>query len=165
MWCIQSNQVEEQATKPVVYAACFLLMTPGLVWILTWTVYWYMIYFEMSDWWGLPLVLFVLTDGEREDLWWSALSGHWLSCIGCCQYLLNMKYRMSGLLFLQLSSALGCFRPVTSFISYLHATLKITIWGVLGLVSGSLCGVWGRGWTTCLFCDDPIGWPDNGLKL
>ena len=38
--------------------------------------------------------LFVLYDGERDDLWRLALSGHWLSCTGCYQYLLNMKYLM-----------------------------------------------------------------------
>ena len=32
---------------------------------------------------------------------------HWLCCTGCCQFLLNMKCMMYGLLFLQLSTSLG----------------------------------------------------------
>ena len=34
-------------------------------------------------------VLGCLTDEERADIWWSALSRHWLSCTGCCQYFRN----------------------------------------------------------------------------
>ena len=30
---------------------------------------WYMIYFYKSDWWGVPLVSFVLTDGGSHGLW------------------------------------------------------------------------------------------------
>ena len=64
----------------------------------------------------VPLVLFVLTDGERDGLWWPALPGHWLSFTGFCQYLLYMKCLMYGLLFLQLSTSLGCFHPRTFFL-------------------------------------------------
>ena len=59
--------------------------------------------------------LFVLTDGERDGLWWPTTSGHWLFCTGCCKYLRNMKFLMFGLLFLQLSISLGCFHPWTFF--------------------------------------------------
>ena len=38
--------------------------------------------FICLDWWA---------DGERDGLWWPVLSGHWLSCTGCCRYLINMK--------------------------------------------------------------------------
>ena len=44
-----------------------------------------------SSWLGVPLVLFVLTDGERDGLWWPALPWHWLSCTGFPQYLLNVN--------------------------------------------------------------------------
>ena len=80
-------------------------MTSGLGWILKRTVHWYRIYF--SGWWSVPLVFICMTDGERDGLWWSALSGHWLFCTGCCQYLLNVKCLIYGLLFLQLSTSLS----------------------------------------------------------
>ena len=59
----------------------------------------------LKVWWGVPLVL---TDGERDSLWWP-VSGRWLPCTGWCQYLLNMKCVMYGLLILQLSTSLRCF--------------------------------------------------------
>ena len=65
---------------------------------------------------GCATCLFVLTDGERDGLWWPVLSGHWLSCTGCYQYLLNMKWLMYWLPFLQLSTSLGCFLPRTFFL-------------------------------------------------
>ena len=80
-------------------------------WILTCTLYWCMIYFLKSDWWGVPIVSFLLIDGERGGLCWLVLSWHWLLFTRCCQYLLNMKCLLYGLLFLQLSSSLDCFRP------------------------------------------------------
>ena len=54
--------------------------------------------------------------GERDALWWPAISGHWLPCTGWCHHLLNMKCLMYGLLFLQMSTSLGCFRPRTFFL-------------------------------------------------
>ena len=78
-----------------------------------WPLDWFGYLHELSDWWGVPLVLFVLTDGERDGLCWPALSGHWLSCTECCQYLLNMKYLMHELLFLQLFTSQRCFHPRT----------------------------------------------------
>ena len=68
-------------------------------WPLYWFGYWNELYIEIwftfmiYDCWDLPRVLFVLTDG----LWWPALSGHWLSYTGCCQYLFDMKCLMYGL--------------------------------------------------------------------
>ena len=56
-----------------------------------------------------------LTDGERHDLRWPALSGHWLSCTECWLYLLRMKLLMYGTLFLHISTSLGCFCPQTIF--------------------------------------------------
>ena len=109
-------------------------------------------YLHKSDWWGVPLVLFIFTDRDRDGLWWPALSGHWLSCTGCCQYLLNTKYLMYGPLLLQfvhlprtffLKNGLGYF-PWTSFVSHLHTILRI--------ISRSVSG----GWTTCLLCNGPI---------
>ena len=39
---------------------------------------------------------------------------------------------------------------------YLHAILRIISRGVSGLATDSPCGVWGRGWTTCLLYDSPL---------
>ena len=39
---------------------------------------------------------------------------------------------------------------------YLHAILRIISRGVSGLATDSPCGVWGRGWTTCLLHDSPL---------
>ena len=59
--------------------------------------------FICIDWWGKgwPIV----TSPFRQAL----------SYTGCCQYLLNMNCLMHGLLFLQLSTSLGCFCPPTFF--------------------------------------------------
>ena len=40
--------------------------------------------------------------------------------------------------------------------SRLHAILRIISRGVSGLATDSPCGVWGRGWTTCLLHDIPF---------
>ena len=76
-----------------------------------------MIYFKKSDWWGMGCATcFICIDWwGKGGLRWPALSGHWLSCTGRCQYLLNMKCLMYGLLFLQLCTSLGCFGPRTFF--------------------------------------------------
>ena len=39
---------------------------------------------------------------------------------------------------------------------HLHAILRIITGGVSGLATDSPCGVWGRGWTTCLLHDSPL---------
>ena len=39
---------------------------------------------------------------------------------------------------------------------HLHAILRIISRGVSGLATDSPCGVWGRGWTTCLLHDSPF---------
>ena len=39
---------------------------------------------------------------------------------------------------------------------HLHAILRIISRGVSGLATDSPCGVWGRGWTTCLLHDSPL---------
>ena len=40
--------------------------------------------------------------------------------------------------------------------SYLYAIPRIISRGVSGLATDSPCGVWGRGWTTCLLHDSPL---------
>ena len=40
--------------------------------------------------------------------------------------------------------------------THLHAILRIISRGVSGLATDSPCGVWGRGWTTCLLHDSPL---------
>ena len=39
---------------------------------------------------------------------------------------------------------------------HLHAILRIISSGVSGLATDSPCGVWARGWTTCLLHDSPL---------
>ena len=39
---------------------------------------------------------------------------------------------------------------------HLHAILKVISRGVSCLATDSPCGVWGRGWTTCLLHDSPL---------
>ena len=39
---------------------------------------------------------------------------------------------------------------------HLHAILRIISRSVSGLATDSSCGVWGRGWTTCLLHDSPL---------
>ena len=39
---------------------------------------------------------------------------------------------------------------------HLHAILRIISRGVSGLATDSPCGVWGRGWNTCLLHDSPL---------
>ena len=39
---------------------------------------------------------------------------------------------------------------------HLHAILRIISRGVSGLATDSHCGVYGRGWTTCLLHDNPL---------
>ena len=39
---------------------------------------------------------------------------------------------------------------------HLHAVLRMISRGVSGLAADSPCGVWGRGWTTCLLHDSPL---------
>ena len=39
---------------------------------------------------------------------------------------------------------------------YLHAIIRIISRGVSSLATDSPCGVWGRGWTTCLLHDSPL---------
>ena len=77
-------------------------------------------------------------------------------------------FRMNGILFLHLSTSIGCFCPQTffsispwgmlrwtSFITNLHTDLKI-IRGIPGLATDSPCGIWGRGWATYLLNGDPL---------
>ena len=100
---------------------------------------------------------YVSADGGRDGL----------SYTGCWQYLLVMYWLMFGMLFLFINTSLGyvfvhglCFSnnglnklPLTS---YLHAILRIISRGVSCLATDSPCGVWGRGWTTCLLHYSPL---------
>ena len=90
-------------------------------------------------------------------------------CTGCWQYLPSMKWLMYGILFLRLSTSLGCFCPQTffsqngldklvktSFMSDLYTKLRIISRSVPGLVTDSPCSVWGFKQTSCLLCDGPL---------
>ena len=73
---------------------------------------------------------------------------------------------MFWILFLHLSTSLGCFCPRTiSHISDLHNKLRILSRSVSGFITGSPCCVWGRRWTTCVLYDDPFSglyfWNDS----
>ena len=94
----------------------FIPMTSGLVGILTRIVHWYMIYIQISDWWGVPLVFMYIQMSNWWEKGWTMVVcpfRDWLSCTGCCQYLLNMKCLIYGLLFLHVSTSWGCFFPRT----------------------------------------------------
>ena len=75
-----------------------------------------------------------------------------------------MYWLVFGMLFLFLTTSLGCFCPRTllfglnklPWTSYLHAILRIISRGVSGLATGSPCGVWGREWTTSLLQYSPL---------
>ena len=109
---------------------------------------------------------YVSADGERDGLWWSALPGHWLSytgcwqsllvmywllCLGCCFYFNHLpRMFLSTDLAFRITDWTCCHGP------HLHAILRIISRGVSGLATDSPCGIWGRGWTTCLLHDSPL---------
>ena len=106
----------------------------------------------------LPLVSFVLSDGERNGLWWPALSWHWFSCTGCYQHLFNMKFFNVWTTVVTIVNLSRMFPP-TDFLfvkriglvsmdlilSYLHTILRIICRDVSCLTTDYPCGVWGRG--------------------
>ena len=110
---------------------------------------------------------YVSADGERDGLWWPALPRLWLSytgcwqpllvmywllCLGCCFYF-NQLPRM----FLSTDFAFRITDWTCCHGPHLHAihVLRINSRGVSGLATDSPCGVWVRGWTTCLLHNSP----------
>ena len=80
----------------------------------------------------------------------------------CRQYLLNMKCQIYGLLFLQLSTSLEWFHPLTFVLKnrigldsmdipdiIFTNLLRIIMRSVSGSATDSPCTVCGCGWTTC----------------
>ena len=124
----------------------------------------------MSKLWCMRFVHIFLTDVGSDCLQWPAQSGNWLFCTGYWLYKLSMKWLMCWTLFLHISNSLGCFWPRTIFTKKdvldklprtsstwdLRTILKINSREVPGLATDSPCGVWGRGWTTCLLYDGPL---------
>ena len=107
-----------------------------------------------------------LIDGGWDGLLCNALSGHWLSCTWCWQYLPNMKLLTYGIQFLHPSASVGCFCPFLyekRFVQvtmetplyqiYLHTKLRIIDRNVPGLATDCPCRVWDRGWTICVLYD------------
>ena len=75
----------------------------------------------------------------------------YLLCLGCCFYF-NHLPRM----FLSTDFAFWITDWTCCPGPHLHAILRIISRGVSGLATDSPCGVWGRGWTTCLLHDSPL---------
>ena len=73
-------------------------------------------------------------------------------CLGCCFYFRPPPWNVfvHGLCF---SNGELNGLPWTS---WLHAMLGMGGGDVSGLATDSPCGVWGRGWTTCLLRDRPL---------
>ena len=109
---------------------------------------------------------YVSAEGGRDGLWWPALPGHWLSytgcwlsllimywllCLGCCFYFNHLpRMFLSTDFAFRITNWTCCHGP------HLHAILRIISRGVSGLATDSPCGVWSRGWTTCLLHDSPL---------
>ena len=135
----------------------------GLFLILIRIVRLYMIYIWISLWCGLSFVYRCPTNWGR----WPALSVQWLPC----QYLLDKKWLMYGILFsasicsqwylcvrlffsLWITDLSGYHGPF--FISIVHTILRKINRSVSDLVTDSHCVVWGRERTTCLMCSGPL---------
>ena len=80
-----------------------------------------------------------------------------------------MTWLIFGILFLHLSTSLGCFSLLrfflnnrldyiqwASFISYLYTKIRIIRSRVQYFTPGSPCGIWGLGWSTYLLYDGPL---------
>ena len=74
-------------------------------------------------------------------------------CLGCCFYFQPLPY---GVFFVHGLCFSNNGLNKLPWISYLHAILRIISRGVSGLATDSPCGVWGRGWTTCLLDDSSV---------
>ena len=115
---------------------------------------------------GRVVVYAFISDGRMDGLWSLALSWRWLSCNGCWLCLLGMKWLLCGTLFLRMFRYLRCFCQKTEYLLKkktgmdkipknfstwdLHTILRIISRGVPGLATNYPCGVWGRGWISCL---------------
>ena len=94
-----------------------------------------------------------------------AISGHWLSCTGCWEYLFRKKWLIY---FMHLSTSYnasvdGIFSnnrlnklSWTPYISNIHIKQRIIGRTVPGLATDSPWGVWGRIWTICLLYGGPL---------
>ena len=89
--------------------------------------------------------------GYADKLLQSLLVLYWLLCLGCCFYFnhLPMMFLSTDFAF-RITDWTCCHGP------HLHAILRIITRGVSGWATDSPCGVWGRGWTTCLLHDSPL---------
>ena len=143
---------------------CFLLTTSSLAWTLMIVctsasiyIYIYMCVFGslISD----VTCNYVSADGGRDGLWWPALPRHWLSYTGLLYidfYVWDAVSIFNHLPRMFLSTDFAFRITACCHGPQLHAILRIISRGVSGLATDSPCGVWGRGWTTCLLHDSPL---------
>ena len=73
-------------------------------------------------------------------------------CLGCCFYFQPPPWDVFVHWLCFSNNGLSKLQ----WTSYLHAILRIISRGVSDLATDSLCGVWGRGWSTCLLRDSPL---------
>ena len=146
---------------------CFLLTTSSLAWTLMIDrLYEYIYNCVFGSLISDVTCNYVSADGGRDGLWWPALPGHWLSYTGCWLSLLVMYWLLClgycfyfnhlHMMFLSTDFAFRITDWTSCHGPHLHAILRIISRGVSGLATDSPCGVWGRGWTTCLLDDSPL---------
>ena len=147
---------------------CFLLMTPGLVWILTQFVHW----FISRTWWGVPLVFICKEIFNWRGKGWSIVAGPFRELAVLYGMLsISISYEMSNVwamvsTFVYLPRFVLStdfwkngleYLPWTSSISYLHTKLRIIGTRVSSLANDSPFGVWYREWTAfCLYGDPDL---------
>ena len=136
---------------------CFLLTTSSLAWTLM--IVCTSVYITVCAFGSLISDVtcnYVSADGGRDCPSRALAVLYRMFTIFAC-YVLTYVWDAVSIL----TTSLGCFfvhRLCFSnnglnklpWTSYLHAILRIISRGASGLVADSPCGVWGRGWTTCL---------------
>ena len=89
------------------------------------------------------------TMSESKLKWFNHYQGHIKRRWKYCLYHLPRMFLSTDFAF-WITDWTCCHGP------HLHAILRIISRGVSGLATDSPCGVWGRGWNTCLLHDCPL---------